>query len=286
MNDMAQQRADVVNRLSEALREDDRIAGAILVGSGATGFVDDASDIDLAAPVLAGSDAAHVFDDWKGRVEHLLGVRYYADTAFTEAHHLMVLLCDGGLEVDLSFPALNSLAPLTPHWRVLWERTDEVTRRMSHTSETKSIDEKRAYIWALNRGVHRAIYAAKALRRGQLWKGMLLLDELRCRTLQLASLNIFGTTYSDILGPDGIERHADHLPHDLLTAIARTLPARADLQSLRASLDACAGIMLQQAAALDARYGVERSERLAAILDERFALTAETDHEDEEHDEA
>src|SRR3712207_2026666 len=99
MSERATKRAEVLRRLSDALREDRRLAGAVLVGSGANGFQDDESDIDLVAPVAAEYDAATVFRDWKARIGDVIAVRYQAETAFTEQHHLLVLLCADRLEV-------------------------------------------------------------------------------------------------------------------------------------------------------------------------------------------
>jgi hypothetical protein len=263
-------RDNVLTRLSAALRDDERIAGAVLVGSGATGFIDDESDIDLAAPVASGYDAKAVFEDWQIRIEALLAPYYSAETAFTAQHHLMVLLCDGPLEIDLSFPALESLVPLRPTWRVLWDRSGDVERRMSAHVEPRRVDPPQTYIWALNRCMHRALYASKALKRAQLWKAILLLDELRTRTLQLACLHVLGDTFSDPLGTDGVERHADSLPPEILAELARTIPAGADIASLRASLDACAHGILTHAAALDERYNIARPTPLAEILHDRL----------------
>ncbi len=119
MSERATKRAEVLSRLSAALRDDRRLAGAVLVGSGANGFQDDESDIDMLAPVAAAYDAAAVFRAWQTRINDLLPVRYHAATAFNEAHHLLVVLCDDMLEVDLSFPPLGSLLALTPRWQVL-----------------------------------------------------------------------------------------------------------------------------------------------------------------------
>jgi hypothetical protein len=57
-------RSRVLDELTAALMEDKRIAGAVLVGSGAAGFKDRYSDIDLA--VLVGDEARvdEVYADW------------------------------------------------------------------------------------------------------------------------------------------------------------------------------------------------------------------------------
>ncbi len=103
---------------------------------------------------------------------------------------------------------------------------------MSLPVAESSIPDAQAYMWLVNRTVHRGVYAAKALRRGQVWHAMLLLDELRCRAAQLACLNILGEAYEDVLGHNGVERHVDRLPLDVVAELARSLPARAEVDAV------------------------------------------------------
>ena len=42
-----EERENALNLICDALRQDDRVAGCVLVGSGAVGFADEFSDIDL-----------------------------------------------------------------------------------------------------------------------------------------------------------------------------------------------------------------------------------------------
>jgi hypothetical protein len=101
---------------------------------------------------------------------------------------------------------------------------------------------------------------------------MLLLDELRCRALQLACLNIFGAIYSDVLGQDGVERHADSLPEPVLAEFSQSLPPRAGPGELRESLARCVGIVLGHAAILDRRHAVDRCGPLAPLLEQHLGL--------------
>lgn len=258
MSGRAAKRAELLQILSEELQGDLRIAGAVLVGSGATGFRDDESDIDIVAPVAHGSDAAMVFLDWKERIHDLIDAQYLAETAATEQEHLLVLHCDGLLEIDISFPPLQKLTATAPRWQILWQRSDEIARRLSEPSTEKGIAPGQEYIWTLNRAVHRITYAARALRRGEVWKAMLQLDELRRFVLQLASLNLFGEQ-------DAGSR-ADTFPPELLAAFSRSLPAAADAGAVQQSLRAWVDILLDHAAALDRRYGEHRAETVGELL--------------------
>jgi hypothetical protein len=266
MTTRARRRAATLQQLSDALYADARLAGAVLVGSGAAGFRDDESDIDLVAPVADGHDAALVFGDWKGRIGGIVSGRYLAATAATEREHLLVVHCDDRLEIDISFPPLGELAARAPRWRVLWERSGDVTQRLSALPPEAGIAAGQAYQWTLNRAVHRVTYAARALRRGQAWKAILQLDELRRFALELACLDLFEDS--------AIDPHIAALPPGLLDALALSLPARADVESARASLRACVDLLLHHAAALDRRHGLSRCEAVRALLIEHLTAQA------------
>ena len=72
MSSRATNRNAMLRRLGDALRDDERLAGMVLVGSGAYGFRVDESDIDIVAPVLAEHDATAVFQEWKQRIRTVL----------------------------------------------------------------------------------------------------------------------------------------------------------------------------------------------------------------------
>jgi predicted nucleotidyltransferase len=69
-----EEREEILNRILDALRADERIAGALIVGSGAVGFDDDYSDIDLSV-VVAEEDNVHpVFCKYREIFEKLLPI--------------------------------------------------------------------------------------------------------------------------------------------------------------------------------------------------------------------
>jgi hypothetical protein len=263
----------MLDRLDHALRNDERLAAMLLVGSGAYGFRDDESDIDIVAPVLAEHDATAVFQDWKQRIETVVPMSYRAETAFTEQRRLLVLLCSDRLEVDLSFPRVAELAALTPNWRILWDRKGDIAQRMAVPVQPYTTTDQQAYTCLVNRAVHRAVYASKAVRRGQTWRALLVLDELRSRAVQLACLAAVGQSYTDVLGTDGVERHVDALPAEVLAALRGTLPSRVDAESMKESVQGCITMVFQQVTMLDARFGIERTLPLDELLAEHLTMS-------------
>jgi len=67
-------RCRVLDELTTALMDDERIAGAVLVGSGAAGFKDRYSDIDLAVLVGDESRVDEVYADWWRRIHALFPI--------------------------------------------------------------------------------------------------------------------------------------------------------------------------------------------------------------------
>lgn len=74
------ERQRTLDCLLDALRADNRLAGVLVAGSGAVGFTDDYSDIDLAVVVKQSEDVKLVFDDWGTTIANLFDVLICAPT--------------------------------------------------------------------------------------------------------------------------------------------------------------------------------------------------------------
>lgn len=96
-------RQRVLDLLLAQLAQDDCIAAVIIIGSGARGFLDEHSDIDLAAVVADGLVVREVWEDWRQRVRELLVVWGCSEVTHNPENYLLVLMLEGYLEVDLGF---------------------------------------------------------------------------------------------------------------------------------------------------------------------------------------
>lgn len=70
-------RLELIENVRALLESDPRINGLVLIGSGAVGFRDEISDVDLMAAVVSGLDAADVGDDLANRLRSALPLYRY-----------------------------------------------------------------------------------------------------------------------------------------------------------------------------------------------------------------
>ena len=122
---MADPRLEVVERVRRALEEDARIEGLVLIGSGAEGFRDELSDVDLIAAVAEPGDALAVGDECAARLREILPLYRYVQTRNVRERGIHVFLLDGHLELDLSFIATGELRATEPRWRLLFASPQE-----------------------------------------------------------------------------------------------------------------------------------------------------------------
>jgi predicted nucleotidyltransferase len=256
-------REALLTRLLDALREDGRLAGVVLVGSGAAGFHDEESDLDVVVAVADGHDATAVYQEWGSRLEQRLPVLYRARQGpFQLANRLHGLLLDAGgplLELDLSFAPVAEVRALRPQWKVLFDRTGDVRARMA--APPPPPPPLAASLQLFDQACHGLLQGRKALRRGRVWYAALMLQEVQERTLRLACR----VRFPEARGYEGAERFVDDLPADLLAALAATA-VPVERAALTRALRRAATVLLAEARALYRQAGAAFPEAFATAL--------------------
>ena len=85
-------RLDLIETVRTLLAADPRIDGLVVIGSGAVGFRDELSDVDLIAAVTSGLDAQAVGDELAGRLKSSLSLYRYVQTPPARARGIHVFL--------------------------------------------------------------------------------------------------------------------------------------------------------------------------------------------------
>lgn len=263
-----QQRQHTLDRLLAALETDPRITGVIIVGSGAVGFEDDYSDIDLAVVVGAEADLTPVFREWKGRVEELFDVLHYFETIYSPRSLLHGFLLQGFLEVDLGFVCLADLSARRARWKVAFDRSGTIEDVMRTSwKQRPQPDVQALYLKRLNSIWYYITHTAVALERGRPWMALRHLEEIRNRTIELAGLR------------EGLEtrhlRQEDHMPAGLLDELAQTLASVASSDIARA-LRVATTCFFRQARELDQVLGLDLAAELEGKLQVYLELVFRT----------
>ncbi|MCE5236978.1 nucleotidyltransferase domain-containing protein [bacterium] len=258
-----QYRQHVLEVLLAELEQDRRIAAAIVVGSGATGFADEHSDIDLAAVVADGVPVSEAWGDWRRRIRELLPVWACSEVVYGPESTLLVLMLEGYLEVDLGFVSTEEVAARRPRWKVAFDRTGRVDALMRESlREVEPVDPSAFLSRRLDGIWHYVLRAAVALQRGQRWSAIHELDVIRTRAIELACLRS---------GLDSRHfRAVNELPEETLAALESTLPAGTSPDGLGRALRAAAELFFSQAevvAGAEAAQAVRLRELMRQYLD-------------------
>ena len=209
-------RQSTLDRVLAALKADERILGVLIVGSGAIGFDDEYSDIDLCI-VCPDDQTLTIYQDWQSRFEKLLPVIGCSPVTYGPNSHLYALLLDGFLELDAGFIGIGSLTAKRERWKVAFDRSGKIADIMTQTWESRPpTDLKWEYLRRVEGIWHHVLHVGQALIRRQPWKALHYLETIRNRTLELAGLRLG-------LGIDHF-REIDKLPNDLLSDIRQTIP--------------------------------------------------------------
>ena len=260
-----QSRQETLEALLGVLESDQRVDGVILVGSGAYGFKDELSDIDLAVVVSRGLDALAVFRDWESRIRNLLPILWcFVDVRGPEVG-LYAIVLEDFLEVDISFQSLSVLSARSAHWKVLLDRTGQIQDILCK-SWTEHTEPNLEALYARRLGSiwHYVIHVAVSIKRGHLWRATHYLEEIRNRTIELEGLVCNRQTRHF--------REVDQLPADRLASLERTLPARLECDELARALHAATDCFFETAARIDRICGSKQSDTLREAMEQYLSL--------------
>jgi predicted nucleotidyltransferase len=183
------ERDEIATRLVELLAADERIARAELAGSGASGYADRWSDVDVMVIARDGVDHRALADSWTARVYELFPVVHDFRVSFG-VEHVRGFLLESFLEVDLGFQP--------PGGR------DDVEETWAPDAQSEA-----GFAW------HDVLHAVVAIRRGRPWRAHYYIGLMRWRTLTLAGADMSEYKGADDVRPELLDELADSLPRSL-----------------------------------------------------------------------
>ncbi len=202
--------------LLTALQNDKRLAGLLIVGSGAEGFEDAHSDIDLCAVTTLADDVRPAFREWGIKIHEMLPVFHSLESPRAPNVYLWVFLLENFLEIDLCFLCLDDLRATRDRWKTVFDHSGKIESIMQSSWENRPTpDLEEAYRSRLSSIWHCIKHATIAVQRQQPWRAIFELELIRNRTIELRGLR------------DELEtkrfRHVDQMSEDFLIGIEGTL---------------------------------------------------------------
>lgn len=248
------EREATLNRLLTALRNDQRITGLLVVGSGAEGFEDIYSDIDLCAVTTFADDVQTAFQEWGVKIREMLPVFHSLESVRGANIYLWILLLENFLEIDLCFLCLDDLCARRNRWKTVFDRSGRIEGIMQSSWKNRpkpNLEE--TYRYRLGSIWHYISYAAVAVQRDQPWRAIYEIEQIRNQTIELRGLR------------EALEtkrfRHVDQMSEDFLAELEQTLILSLRSIDLMNALRAATACFFREAQHFDQLLDLELAER-------------------------
>ncbi len=211
-----QDRQDAFEYVLLAARECDRIIALVQVGSGATGYRDDRSDLDFVIALDSDEAMPEVMDFMHRKIAERYDVLFFKQD---EPRHLQCYVLSDLLEIDIGYGGYENAAAWKPAFKVLYDRSGTVEEKMIRSREWMDdhiyVDKQKKDVAVACEAVWvRLMHAAVAIHRGNLFRAIGELEYVR-------------KLYIDLLGDryrleSGLNREIDRLPEKEKEAIKST----------------------------------------------------------------
>ena len=180
----AEDRQALLGRIMTFVKDNSEFVGLVQIGSGAEGFADIYSDIDLmagcadATSVKAAGDKLFAFFDELGAV--YVDHRQWSPTVLGLSAYF-----ENGLSVDLSFMPAHEIPIMSKQWRLLWSSVDGLEAELVQKTEALVTDD------GLNH--HRFFFALRkteiAILRGNYIYAEMTLSDARQMLLRMEAMS-------------------------------------------------------------------------------------------------
>ena len=211
-----QNRQNAFDFVLSAARQCSRVVALVQVGSGATGYRDDRSDLDFVIALDSGDCMTEVMDYMHREISARYDLVYFTQS---EARHLQSYVLSDLLEIDIGYGGYENAAAWKPAFKVLYDNSGVVEEKMIRSREW--MDEhifgekrKKDIAAACDSVWIRLMHATVAIHRGFYFHAAGELEFVR-------------KIYIDLLGDryrleSGLNREIDRLPENEKAAVRST----------------------------------------------------------------
>lgn len=246
-----EQRQQTLDRLVEEMRLDDRIVGLAVLGSGARGFTDAYSDIELTVAVAEEALVYPVYTQWQATISQLFTLLHSYEKLYGPQHFYSAFLLEGYLEVAIDVVSLSQLCAQRDEWEILYDRSEQMADilRVSWEQRVKP-NVKLQYQTYLNAVWHLVIQATIAVKRDKLWRAYHTIGRVREQAIEIAGWRHQLETTKDF-------RKVDRLPAQDLAKFEKTVVSYLEGPDLLRALRATVAAFFHEAIQLDNLLGLD-----------------------------
>lgn len=220
------ERRDVMDYIVSVAEENEHIVALITVGSGAFGYTDALSDLDMVVAIDKDENMEHVMDYIHAQLNKRLNFIYQKQAL---ERRLQVYVSDHYLEIDIGYGAYTRAAAHRKDWKVIFDKTGTVDERMrnswiKHENEPKLDRYNQKLAECADSVWHHLMHAAVAIKRRQPWRAAAEIEIARNLLIELLGCR-YGLDTSR-------NRDVDKFPETVLAMLHKTLVSNLEQESL------------------------------------------------------
>lgn len=182
-------RKSILDKLVEVCKSIDDIDGVILVGSGAEGFTDKWSDIDLSIVIFEEEKTRQALDKINKDIISTFDIMKISYNKYEENNFLSAIFLNNYLEIDIGVLSINKLVAKRKPWNILYDKSGNIAKRMDETWEKRKMPSLNIEI---EHSVNTVWYHIKngvfALKREKLYRAVKEIEELRNEIVKIRAL--------------------------------------------------------------------------------------------------
>ena len=225
-------RQDVLDYIISFTQQHEHIVALVAVGSGAYGYIDELSDLDMVVAVDSDENLETVMEYVAAQLRKRLNFIYFKQMP---QRRLQVYLTESYLEIDIGYGPYTSAAAAQQHWKVVFDKSGTVEQAMRGSWEKRDMASKTAeleqkFVECADSVWHYLMHAAVAIKRKYYWRAVIELDY--ARSLLISALGFRYSLETNRFG------EVDQLPETELAVLAKTLPSGLTPDALWRSLAA------------------------------------------------